>query len=113
MGYTDQQGMSERRHPYTIEVSALIQARMLIYAEDIEEMNDIISLRTEELCGDLASAASIPPPEQSRFVMYDITARESEGHEVGGSDALPAGMLMLTDMADLLQEMIDEDNEED
>ena len=85
--------------PYTIDVTAQVTARLLVYIQADEEMSDYaflhlvdetVTSHTEALINQVQATAALP---DNNYVTYEVDIRNATGAEVGGDDALDEGIL--------------------
>lgn len=90
---------ADRSLPFTMDVSAIAQGSILIYAGSIQEANEILHEREDELIAALAEAAGLPHPDtidDAHPLEYSLSVSPAMGYEVSGSEALVAGLFTPT-----------------
>jgi hypothetical protein len=78
--------------PYVLEAMASVGVRMLIFAEDARQADEILAERTEELFDAIAARANLDI--ENEVILFHSGARAAYGDECLGSDALDPGLIV-------------------
>ena len=78
--------------PYILEGTASVDARLLIFADSIQDAAEILQERTEEMMQSITETANLPEGEH---ILWYFDVRPASGHEVAGSDAIQPGLVVV------------------